>query len=187
VHYYEIDPAIIHIARDSGLFRFISACRPDVPIMLGDARLTLADAPDGSYDIIYVDAFTSDAIPIHLLTREAMGVYLRKLTPHGIVVIHVSNRFLELASVVAGIAAANGAVARLNNGSDFAENVNEYLFVGTVAAVARNDRDFGALAGSEHWPLQAPDRDQWVWTDDYSNIVGAVIRQLRMPSEEENQ
>src|SRR6202790_970150 len=171
VHYYEIDPAIIRIARDSGLFHFLSACRPDVPIMLGDARLTLADAPDGSYDIIYVDAFTSDAIPIHLLTREAMAVYLRKLTPRGIVVIHVSNRFLELASVVTGIAAANGAVARVNDGSDFVENVNEYLFVGTVVAVARNNQDFGPLARSEHWPLQTPDLNQWVWTDDYSNMA----------------
>jgi hypothetical protein len=178
VHYYEIDPAIIHIARDSGLFHFLSACRPDVPIMLGDARLTLADAPEGSYDIIYVDAFTSDAIPIHLLTREAMAVYLSKLTPHGIVVIHVSNRFLELASVVTGIAAANGAVARVNDGSDFVENVSEYLFVGTVVAVARNNQDFGALARSDYWPLQTPDLNQWVWSDDYSNIVGAVIRQL---------
>src|SRR5262249_39739912 len=72
--FYEIDPAIVRIARDSGLFHFLSACRPDVPITLGDARLTLADAPDGAYDIIYVDAFSSDAIPIHLLTREAMAV-----------------------------------------------------------------------------------------------------------------
>jgi hypothetical protein len=178
VHYYEIDPAIIHIARDTGLFHFLSACRPDVPIMLGDARLTLADAPDGVYDIIYVDAFTSDAIPIHLLTREAMAIYLRKLTPHGIVVIHVSNRFMELASVVTGVAAANEAVARMNDGADFKENASEYLFVGTVVAVARNNQDFGALALSEYWPLQTPDPNQWVWSDDYSNIVGAVIRQL---------
>jgi hypothetical protein len=185
VHYYEIDPAIIAIARDSGLFHFLSACRPDVPIMLGDARLTLADVPDGSYDIIYVDAFTSDAIPIHLITREAMAVYLSKLKPHGIVVVHVSNRFLELASVVAGIAAANGAVTRVNDGSDFVENMNEYLFVGTVAAVARNDLDFGELAWSNYWPLQVPDPNQRVWTDDYSNIVGAVIRQLEATSQEE--
>jgi hypothetical protein len=185
VHYYEIDPAIIHIARDSGLFHFLSACRPDVPIMLGDARLTLADAPDGAYDIIYVDAFSSDAIPIHLITREAMAIYLRKLAPHGIAVIHVSNRFLELASVVAGIAAANGAVARVNDGSDFVEKESEYLFVGTVVAVARNDLDFGALAFSNYWPRQTPDPNQWVWTDDYSNVVGAVIRQLRATSKEE--
>jgi protein-L-isoaspartate O-methyltransferase len=184
VHYYEIDPAIIHIARDSGLFHFLSACRPDVPIMLGDARLTLADAPDGAYDIIYVDAFTSDAIPIHLLTREAMAVYLKKLAPHGIVVIHVSNRHLELASVVGGIAAANGAVTRVNDGSDVVEKASEYLYVGTVTAVARDDQDFGALANSAYWPLQQLDPNQWDWTDDYSNIVGAVIRQLRAQQEE---
>jgi len=187
VHYYEIDPAIIHIARDSGLFHFLSACRPEVPIMLGDARLTLADAPDGTYDIIYVDAFSSDAIPIHLITREAMAIYLRKLAPHGIAVIHVSNRFLELASVVTGIAAANGAVTRVNDGSDFVEKESEYLFVGTVVAVARNDLDFGALAFSNYWPRQTPDPDQWVWTDDYSNVVGAVIRQLRASNKEEEQ
>jgi protein-L-isoaspartate O-methyltransferase len=186
VHYYEIDPAIVHIARDSGLFHFLSACRPNVPIMLGDARLTLADAPDGAYDIIYVDAFTSDAIPIHLITREAMAVYLRKLKPHGIVVIHVSNRFLELASVVTGIAAASGAVARVNDGSDFTEKVDEYLFVGTVVAVTRNDLDFGALAWSNYWVRQTPDPSQWVWTDDYSNIVGAILRQLKATSPEED-
>ena len=179
VHYYEIDPAIVRIAHDSGRFHFLSACRPDVPIMLGDARLTLADAPDGAYDIIYVDAFASDAIPIHLITREAMALYLAKLAPHGIVVVHVSNRYLELASVVTGIAAANGAAARVNDGSDVEENAAEYLYVGTVVAVARNDQDFGALAGSQYWPLQQPDPRQWVWTDDYSNILGAVIRQIR--------
>ena len=179
VHFYEIDPAIVRIARDSGLFHFLSACRPDVPITLGDARLTLADAPDGAYDIIYVDAFSSDAIPIHLLTREAMAVYLAKLAPHGIVVVHVSNRYLELASVVTGIAAANGAIARMNDGSDVEENVNEYLYVGTVVAAAREDADFGTLAGSQFWPLQQPDPAQRVWTDDYSNIAGAIIRQMR--------
>jgi spermidine synthase len=185
VHYYEIDPAIVHIARDSGLFHFVSACRPDVPITLGDARLTLADAPDGSYDIIYVDAFSSDAIPIHLLTREAMAIYLRKLAPHGIAVIHVSNRYLELASVVSGIAAANGAVARVNDGSDVVEKVSEYLFVGTVVAVARSDADFGALAFSNYWPLKTPDLNQWVWTDDYSNVIGAIIRQIKANNAEE--
>jgi hypothetical protein len=185
VHYYEIDAAIVHTARDSGLFHYLSACRPDVPIVLGDARLTLADAPDGAYDTIVVDAFTSDAIPIHLITREAMAVYLRKLKPHGIVVVHVSNRYLELASVVAGIAAANGAVTRVNDGAGFVENGPQYLFTGTVAAVAREDEDFGTLARSGFWPKQTPDLAQWVWTDDYSNIVGAVLRQLRPAREGE--
>ena len=184
VHYYEIDPAIVHTARDSGLFHFLPECGPDVPIALGDARLMLADAPDGAYDIIIVDAFTSDAIPIHLITREAMALYLRKLKPHGIVAVHVSNRYLELASVVAGIAAANSALTRVNDGSDVLENGPQYLFAGTVAAVARENEDFGALAQSPFWLLQTPDLKQWVWTDDYSNIVGAMMRQLKRSKEE---
>jgi protein-L-isoaspartate O-methyltransferase len=179
VHYYEIDPAIIRIAHDPELFTFLSECRPEVSIILGDARLTLADAPDASYDAIIVDAFSSDAIPIHLLTREAMAIYLQKLKPHGIVAIHVSNRHLELASVVAGIAAANGAVTRVNDGGDATENDAEYMFIGTVAVVARSDEDFGPIANSQFWETQEPDPNQWVWTDDYSNIVGAVLRQLK--------
>ena len=179
VHYYEIDRAIIRIARDPNLFSFISECRPNVPIMLGDARLTLADAPDGSYDAIIVDAFSSDAIPIHLMTREAMAIYKAKLAPNGIVAVHVSNRHLELASVVAGIAAANAMVARTNDGADINENDAEYIFSGTVVAVARSNEDFGPIGTSEYWPLQEPDPKQWVWTDDYSNIVGSVIRKYR--------
>jgi hypothetical protein len=178
VHYYEIDAAVIGIARDPYLFSFLWACRPDVPIILGDARLTLAEAPDGAYDLIIVDAFSSDAIPIHLLTREAMAIYLKKLSPHGMVVMHVSNRHLELASVVAGIAAANGLITRVNDSSDLDEAANPYKFIATVAAVARSEEDFGALAQARDWALKAPDPGQWVWTDDYCNIVGAVLRKL---------
>jgi hypothetical protein len=178
VHYYEIDPAIIRIARDPYLFSFLWVCRPDAPIILGDARLTLAEAPDGAYDLIIVDAFSSDAIPIHLLTREAMAIYLRKLSPHGMVVMHVSNRHLELASVVAGIAAANGLITRVNDSADLDEAANPYKFVGTVAAVARSEENFGALAQARDWALKAPDPSQWVWTDDYCNIVGSMIRKL---------
>jgi hypothetical protein len=178
VHYYEIDPAVIRIARDPYLFSFLWVCRPDAPIILGDARLTLAEAPDGAYDLIVVDAFSSDAIPIHLLTREAMAMYLKKLSPHGMVVMHVSNRHLELASVVAGIAAANGLITRVSESSDLDEAANPYKFVGTVAAVARSEEDFGALAQARDWELTAPDPSQWVWTDDYCNIVGAVFRKL---------
>jgi hypothetical protein len=178
VHYYEIDPAVIGIARDPYLFSFLWACRPDVPIILGDARLTLAEAPDGAYDLIIVDAFSSDAIPIHLLTREAMAIYLKKLSPHGMVVMHVSNRHLELASVVAGIAAANGLITRVSDSSDLDEAANPYKFVATVAAVARSQEDFGALAQARDWALKTPDPGQWVWTDDYCNIVGAVLRKL---------
>jgi protein-L-isoaspartate O-methyltransferase len=176
VTYYEIDPAIVRIARDPRLFTYLSACKPDTKIVLGDARLTLADAADGGYDIIIVDAFSSDAIPIHLLTREAMEIYKKKLTAAGIVVMHVSNRHLELASVVAGIAQANGMITRVNSGGDIDVADDDYKMVGTVTAVARSDEDFGAIAKSEHWPVEQPDLKQWVWTDDYSNVVGSVMR-----------
>jgi hypothetical protein len=175
--FFEIDPAIIRIARDPNLFTFLSTCRPQVPITLGDARLTLAEAPAAAYDLIIVDAFSSDAIPIHLLTREAMAIYLSKLSDHGMVVLHVSNRHLELASVVAGIAAANGLVTRVNDIAED-ETMGPYKYAGTVAAVVRRDEDFGALAQSKDWQLTTPDPRQRVWTDDYSNIVGSLLRKL---------
>ena len=176
VHFYEIDPAMIRIARDPYLFSFLWLCRPVATITLGDARLTLAEAPDGAYDLIVVDAFSSDAIPIHLLTREAMAMYKAKLRPHGMVVMHISNRHLELASVVAGIAAANGLITRIDDSADIDEAANPYKYSGTVAAIARSEEDFGLLAQSRDWELETPDPAQWVWTDDYSNIVGAMLR-----------
>src|SRR5262249_49388780 len=149
----------------------LQMCRPDVPIILGDARLKLAEAPDESYDLIIIDAFSSDAIPTHLLTREAMMVYLKKLRANGMVVLHVSNRYLELTTSVVGIASANGLITRIYD--DRNENnvrVTPYAFTSVVAAVARHDEDFGLLAQSGDWKLKTPDPSEWVWTDDYSNI-----------------
>jgi SAM-dependent methyltransferase len=181
--YYELDPDIIRIARDPTLFNFVSECRPNIPIVQGDARLTIANAPDASYDLIFVDAFIGAAIPIHLLTREAMALYLRKLKPNGIVAIHVSNYHLELATVVAGIAHANGAITRLYEGGDVSEDASEQKWVPLVAAVARTDEDFGALAKSRFWPVLPANPAQRVWTDDYSNVLGALARRLRQRSE----
>jgi spermidine synthase len=178
VDYFEIDRAAIRIARDPQLFTFLASCRPDVSITLGDARLTLDEVPDGTYDLIIVDAFSSDAVPVHLLTREAMAIYLKKLKPDGMAVLHVSNRHLELASVVAGIAAANGALTRVNDSYDLDEATTPYRYAATVAAVVRNGADFGTLADSKDWVLREPDPRQRVWTDDYSNIIGSLIRML---------
>ena len=105
-----------------------------------------------------------------------MAIYLKKLRPNGMVLIHISNRHLELASVVTGIAAANGALTRVSESADIIEDDNEYKFLGTVTAVARKNEDFGPLAKSQYWELQKVDPRQWVWTDDYSNIVGALLR-----------
>jgi predicted O-methyltransferase YrrM len=149
-----------------------------MPIVLGDARLTLADAPDASYDVILLDAFASDTMPVHLMTREAMALYLRKLKPNGIVALHVSSRYMELVSVVAGIAHANGLVARLNPPEEADPEAHQYT--SAVVATARKDEDFGILVSNGHWIAVRPDPRQWVWTDDYSNVIGAMIRHLRL-------
>ncbi|MEA2875257.1 MAG: hypothetical protein QOF14_453, partial [Hyphomicrobiales bacterium] len=177
--YYEIDPDVMRIATDPTIFQYVSECAPETKIVLGDARLRIADAPDGSYDLIFVDAFIGAAVPIHLLTREAMALYFGKLKPDGIVAMHISNLNLELASVAAGVADANGAIARVYEGGDVAPNPDLHHWVPRVAAIARRDEDFGALAKSAFWPVREADSKQRVWTDDYSNIVGAIWRNLR--------
>jgi len=175
--FYEIDAAIVRIARDRNRFTFLTACAPDIPIVLGDARLSLTDAPDGNFDLILVDAFSSDTIPAHLLTKEAMETYLRKLRPHGVVALQVTNRYLELVSVVAGIAQANGLLARTNPDEEEDDDAN--IFSSTIVACARTDEDFTTLVSSGGWTLAKPDPGQWVWTDDYSNVIGAMIRHMR--------
>lgn len=178
--FYEIDRSIVDVASNPAYFTYKPLCAPQAKIILGDARLTITDAPNGAYDLIVVDAFSSDAIPIHLLTREAMAAYLSKLAPHGMIVMHISNRHLELASIVAGIAKANGLETLLNSQQDEQEDNARYLYTSTVAAVARAPEDFGALKdATSGWEPLAPDPKQWVWTDDYSNVVGAMIRHLR--------
>ena len=129
------------------------------------------------YDLIIVDAYSSDAIPIHLATEEAMAIYKAKLAPQGAVVMHVSNRHLELASVVVGIADANDMkswVYSEDSGRD-----NEYIFSTSVVVSAREDADVGKLASSDVWTETDVDEKQRVWTDDYSNVLGAVYRRLR--------
>jgi hypothetical protein len=175
--FFEIDQSMVDTARDPKYFTFIRNCEPDLKPVIGDARLTFAREPDGIYDLIIVDAYSSDAIPIHLATREAMKIYKDKLTPHGAVVMHVSNRHLELASVVVGIADANDLKSWVYNEDSGRDN--EYIFATNVVVSARNDADVGALASSDKWALTDPTDGQRVWTDDYSNILGAVWRRLR--------
>jgi len=175
--YYEIDPVVVAIARDPARFTYLPSCAPNLPIVRGDARLTLGDAPDGSYDVILIDAFNSDTMPVHLMTREAMATYLRKLKPDGIVALHVSSRYMELVSVVAGIAQENELIARTNPPEE--GDADAYQYSSSVVAAARKEEDFTTLVSSGNWALVRPDPRQWVWTDDYSNVIGAMIRHLR--------
>ena len=177
--YYEIDSDVARIATDPKFFNYVPECAPDARIVLGDARLRLNEAADGSYDLIFVDAFIGAAIPIHLLTREAVALYFRKLKPDGIVAMHISNRNLELASVAAGAAEANGMIARIYDGGDVENDPSMHHWVPRIAVIARRDEDFGALAQSDFWPIHERDPEQRIWTDDYSNIAGAILRNLR--------
>jgi hypothetical protein len=173
--FFEIDPTVIKIARDPERFTFVSTCAPDLPIVLGDARLTLAKEPDGAYDLIIVDAYSSDAIPVHLATREAMAIYKSKLAPHGVVLMHISNRHLELQSVVVGIAAANDLKAWVWSGDD-EEDDDNYVFGSDVVISAAQPEDIGTLDDGKAWVLTPPNPALRTWTDDYSNIAGAFWR-----------
>jgi hypothetical protein len=179
--FFEIDPTIVDIARDRPRFGFVNACAPDVPIVLGDARLTFAREADAHYDLVIVDAYSSDAIPIHLATREAMAIYKSKLAPGGIITLHLSNRNLALDGVAVGIAAANGMKAWIYDASREDDSDDEYVYTSDVAIAANTAADIGGLALSGSWKPTAPDAAQRVWTDDYSNIIGAVARKFKWP------
>ncbi len=179
--FFEIDQTMVDTARDPKYFTYIQNCEPDLKPVIGDARLTFAKEKSGTYDVIIVDAYSSDAIPIHLATEEAMAIYKDKLAPQGAVVMHVSNRHLELESVVVGIADANDLKSWV-----YSEDTNrdaEYIFSTTVVVSAREEADVGSLASSDKWALTEAEDHHRVWTDDYSNILGAVWRRLRSGEE----
>ena len=175
--YFEIDQTMVDTASDPKYFSYIKSCAPDFKPVIGDARLTFAKEPDGVYDLIIVDAYSSDAIPIHLATEEAMAIYKAKLAPQGAVVMHVSNRHLELESVVVGIADANDMKSWVYNEDSGRDD--EYIFSTDVVVSAREEADVGKLASSDKWTETEPTDGERVWTDDYSNILGAVYRRLR--------
>ncbi len=172
--FFEIDPEVVRLARDPKRFRFISSCAPDMPIVLGDARLTLSASPV-KYDLIVLDAFSSDAIPIHLLTREAVAGYLARLNGGGVIVMHISNRHLELSKIVAAVGASEGLVTLVKSdraandfGKDFKSNA-------TVAVLARDWRDIEGVARLPGWERVTADGVQ-PWTDDYSDLISSLMR-----------
>jgi hypothetical protein len=180
--FFEIDPAIVDIARDHPRFGFVRTCAPEVPIVLGDARLTLAREPDHYYDLIIIDAYSSDAIPIHLATREAMAIYKSKLKPDGVVTMHLSNQYLALNDVAVGIAAASGMTTWLYDDTNEEDDDDTYIFASDVAISASKAEDIGDLATNKNWKLTKSAPSRRVWTDDYSNIIGAIAKRIDWPS-----
>ncbi len=171
--FFEIDPEVIRIARDPHRFEFLSRCAPDTPVVAGDARLTLEASPD-RYDLIVLDAFSSDTIPVHLLTREAFAGYLSKLSPHGVILAHISNRHLDLAPVIANVAAIPQLVAFLREDDSAGDFMTTFKANARLAVLAHAPADTGSVAGD--WTPLRPDRSSALWTDDYSNILGIMLR-----------
>ncbi|MEO8145260.1 MAG: fused MFS/spermidine synthase [Betaproteobacteria bacterium] len=166
--FYDINPQVIAIARSE--FTYLSDSAAAIDVALGDARLNLErEAPQG-FDLLAVDAFSSDAIPVHLITKEALGVYLRHMKPDGIVAFHVSNRFLNLVPVVARLAKEHGAHAVLV--SDKGKDGDDDHTTTDWVLVSR-DRKALAAAEIEAASPEAPEEQaNWrTWTDDYSNLV----------------
>ena len=170
--FYEIDPAVVRVAREPAFFTYLSECSAaPVGVVLGDARLRLREAPDAAYDLIALDAFSSDAVPAHLLTREALALYLSKLAPRGVLAFHVSNRSLELERVVGGLAADAGLHARLFD--DDRSDDETGLDPSTWVALAREAEDLGPLASDARWrPLDASTHRLELWRDDFSDLIG---------------
>lgn len=173
--FYEIDPLIEVVARDTELFTYMEKCPPDKETVIGDARITLRAAKDVTFDMIFLDAFTSDAIPMHLLTREAIELYLKKLAPGGVIVFNISNRHISLRPVLREAADALGLVA-LAAADDETPYYHEVgmIFESEWVVLARDKRDFGKLANGPMWEVPEKVPGTAVWTDDYSNLFKAV-------------
>ncbi len=177
MHVYEIDPAVIRIAREPAFFRYIADAQRDptvkigAPNLPGDGRLDIAKAEKGFYRLIVIDAFTSDAVPIHLITKEAVEAYLRVLKPDGMIAFHISSRYFDLVPVLGGLAREHGLQMRVGNDArdptpqERAEGKKQSLWV----VLARDGEALGSLARSSLWENRPGQASDPLWTDDFAN------------------
>jgi hypothetical protein len=173
--YFEIDPLVERFALDPRYFTYLRDCAPTAQIVLGDARLKLRGEPDASYDLIVLDAFSGDMIPMHLMTKEALALYLRKLKPGGMIAFHITNLYLNLAPTLDALARDSGLVCLMDDDSAVSQAQGS---AGKLASkwlvMARSRADLGALATDPRWiPASALPGTQ-VWTDDYSNLLRVI-------------
>jgi hypothetical protein len=171
--YYEIDPSVVRIAEDTRYFTFLSQCAPEARVVLGDARLKLKDAPDGRYGLIVLDAFSGDSIPMHLVTREALAMYRRKLAPGGLIAFHISNLYLQLSPTLAALANDAGMVSLMEDDSAVSAREIAYgKFPSKWMVMGRSEADLAGLSG--RWVAVDRKPGTRVWTDDYSNMLGII-------------
>ena len=171
--FFEIDPAIERIARTREYFSFMETCGDRCKVVLGDARVSLSRMPEHAYDLLVLDAFSSDSIPIHLLTREAISLYLSRLAPDGVLVMHISNRHLRLAPIVARLAASQKLVALQQmelTAPGWPEGKNPSHWI----VMARNPWDLDALSKDSRWSPLVASPSTPLWTDDFSNILSVL-------------
>lgn len=169
--FYEIDAMVDQTARNPELFTFMSSCAGDAPTHIGDARVVLAAQADVRYDILMVDAYSSDAVPVHLMTNEAIALYVERLTAGGLVILHISNRYYDLAGPLGRSVADLGLSARIQDyPGDAAEPQNSSSL---VVVMARNDADLATIDATDKWQKLQSD-DGRLWTDDYANILSAL-------------
>jgi spermidine synthase len=175
--FFEIDPAMIEVARNR--FTFLSRCAPQARIVLGDARLSLRDpsrTPDNSIDILAVDAFSSDAVPMHLLTHEALRDYGRAVQPDGIILFHISNRYLDLEPVIAELAESSHWYAARLIYQPTEEEQAQNATISVWIALTRNPetlRRLMRLSGNDAtaWRSLDPRPGFSGWTDDHASIL----------------
>jgi hypothetical protein len=174
--FYEIDPAVEKIARNPRYFTFLTDCPAKVDVVLGDGRISLTKASDFQYDLIIIDAFSSDGIPVHLLTREAINLYLKKLAKNGILAFHISNRYLNLQPILGTLAGDSGLACFVREDRKIDKAQEKIKKTGSIWAVmAHRVADLGKIGKDDRWtPLQI-DPEARVWTDDFSNIMSVFI------------
>jgi spermidine synthase len=171
--FFEIDPAVEQIARTSPFFTFLGDCGTQCRVVLGDARLSLAGATEREYGVIVLDAFSSDAIPIHLITSEAVSLYLSRLAPGGALLVHISNRHLNLGPILARLGERHALVAleRLDaSAPDWPEGKSASRWI----VMARSRADLGSLDGDPRWTPPVAAASTPLWTDDFSNILSVL-------------
>ena len=174
--YHEIDPLVQEIAEK--YFTYLDDSPADVSIVLGDGRLTLAEEPDDAYDIMMLDAFSSDAIPVHLLTVEAFELFRDKVTEDGVIVIHISNRHIDLIQVIRGAASSLGLYGASHDFRPTAEESRESATRSIVAVLSASPEVIDGLIERHSWSRLDPNAPTQVWTDDYAPLL-RVIRWRR--------
>ncbi len=144
-------------------------------VVLGDGRRTLAQVPNHSFDLLLLDAFSSDAVPVHLLTREALALYIDKLSDHGILMFNISNRYVDLAPVLAKLAADANLFILRQSYQPNAKQIDQGALDSEWIIMAQNAEDMTAFKADKRWLPVEHRADQGLWTDDYSNLFRALI------------